>query len=335
MKIPRELSRQCAQIMEKSLIWDNHGCMPIPISGKEPVLEQLQRYRDGGVDVAMINIGDAEISLEEHFRTAAAVRHWVESHPEDYVLAQSVQVIRDAKVAGRLAVGFDIEGARVIGDQLSLISLFYAIGVRWMLVAYNRNNLVGGGCHDDDCGLTEFGRAVMDEMDRVGMVKCCAHTGYRTAMEVLERSPLPVIFSHSNPRSLKDHPRNVPDDLMLACAKTGGVMGINGVGIFLGDNDISIDTVLRHIDYAVNLMGPEHVGIGLDYVFDQVTLNQELEKNPGIWPAELGYGPGIKFLAPEMLAELAEGMLSLGYSEVVIRGILGENFLRVAQQVWK
>ena len=329
------VSPRGAALMKGSVVWDNHGCMPIPIWGKEEMLSQFQRYRDSGVSVAMINIGDAEVPLEEHFRTAAAIRYWVEAHSEDYALALTVADIQAAKRDGRLALGLNVEGARVIGNQLSLVSLFYDIGVRWMLVAYNRNNLVGGGCHDEDSGLTEYGKQVMDEMDRVGMVKCCTHTGYRTAMDVFERSELPVIFSHSNPRALCDHERNVPDDLMRACANTGGVMGINGVGIFLGDNDIRTETVLRHIDYAVNLMGPEHVGIGLDYVFDQKSLNDELAANPGVWPVELGYGPGIRFVAPEQLPELTEGMLKLGYSDDVVRGILGENFLRVADTVWK
>ena len=331
----RNISFKALKLMQDSVVWDNHCCMPNPINGKEDILSELQRYRDSGVNMLMINIGDAEISLENHIGLAAAIRYWVGCNTDDYALVLTVDDIARAKSNNQLAIGFNIEGARVIGEQLSLVSFFYDIGVRWMLIAYNKNNLVGGGCHDDDQGLTEFGQKVMDEMDRVGMVKCCSHTGYKTAMEVFDRSKLPVIFSHSNPRALVDHPRNVPDELMQACAKTDGVMGINGVGLFLGENDTRTNTLLKHIDYAVNLIGPEHVGIGSDFVFDSSAMDEELAEHPGLWPAELGYGPGIKFVQPEQLPELTEAMLKLGYSDDVVRGILGENWLRVAKKVWK
>ena len=140
-------------------------------------------------------------------------------------------------------MGFDIEGANAIGDQLSLLGLYRDLGVRWMLLAYNRNNRAGGGCQDEDPGLTAFGRRMLHEMARVGIVACCSHTGYRTAREAIDESPTPVIFSHSNARALVDHPRNIPDDLIKACAARGGVVGVNGIGIFLGDNDASLARV--------------------------------------------------------------------------------------------
>src|SRR3546814_1364261 len=111
-------------------------------------------------------------------------------------------------------------------------------------------------------------------MARVGMVACCSHTGYRTARDVIEYSRNPVIFSHSNPRALFDHPRNIPDDLMLGCARTGGVVCLNGIGIFLGNNDTSTENYFRHMDYAVQLVGAAHVGIGLDYLFDVGELEE-------------------------------------------------------------
>src|SRR5690606_36645690 len=134
-----------------------------------------------------------------------------------------------------------------VADQPSLVSLYYELGVSWMLIAYNRNNAAGSGCQDEDRGLTDFGRMVIDEMTRVGMIVCCSHTGYRTAREVIDYSKNPVIFSHSNPRALRDHPRNIPDELMKACAARGGVVGINGIGLFLGENDNSTEAIVRHI----------------------------------------------------------------------------------------
>jgi membrane dipeptidase len=142
----------------------------------------------------------------------------------------------------------DIEGAKAIDDQVSLIQFYYDLGVRWMLIAYNRANLAGGGCLEEDTGLTEFGAQAIDEMARVGMVTCCSHTGERTSLEVIEHSKSPVIFSHSNPRALLDHPRNIRDHVIRACAAKGRLIGINGVGVFLGPNDTRSEMVARHID---------------------------------------------------------------------------------------
>jgi len=322
-------------VISSSLVWDNHGCMPLR-PDDELFLPELELYRSSGVDVAMLNIGFGEQGVEEHLRMLAHFRHWIAARSDRFLLIETVDDIRRARETGRLAIGFDIEGANGIADQLSLISLYYDLGVRWMLMAYNRNNLVGGGCQDEDGGLTAFGREVLREMERVGMLACCTHTGYRTARDVLEFSRNPVLFSHSNPRAIHDHPRNIPDDLIRGCAQTGGVVCLNGIGIFLGNNDISTANYFRHMDHVVQLVGAEHVGIGLDYVFDTGELDEYLVKMKDSFPAELGYtADGLKCVSPDQIEELVELQLKAGYSQQDIRNILGENLLRVAEAVWK
>src|SRR5262249_2279560 len=147
-------------------------------------------------------------SIEANVRQIAQFRHWVRAHSDRFSLVTDVKSIHRAKTEGKLAVAFDLEGGVGLGGQLDMVSLYYDLGVRWMLIAYNRNNALGGGCQDNDSGLTKFGRSVITEMERVGMVVCCSHTGYRTAREVLDFATKPVIFSHSNVRTLREHPRN-------------------------------------------------------------------------------------------------------------------------------
>jgi membrane dipeptidase len=232
-------------------------------------------------------------------------------------------------------VGFDIEGANAIGDQLSLVQLYYDLGVRWMLLAYNVPNRVGGGCQSEDAGLTAFGRAVLAEMERVGMQVCLSHTGHRTARDALDAASRPVIFSHSNCAALHPHPRNIPDDLIRACAATGGVVGINGVGIFLGRNDISSQTYSRHIDHVVQLVGPQHVSIALDYVFDVGELEEHMRRMQSTFPPGLGYELGARFVAPEQLEEIVQTLQGWGYRDEDLAALLGGNLLRLARTVWK
>lgn len=322
-----------ATLHERALVWDNHACFPIDRPAE--FLPELERYRAAGVDVLGINIGDSDVSLERQMRMAAQVRHYIAEHPGQYTLVRTAGDIGRAKSEGKLALFFDVEGGYAMDDQLSVLQLYADLGVRWMLLVYNTRSRIGSGVHDAvDDGLTAFGREVVAELDRVGIIKCCSHTGYRTARDVLEMSQKPVIFSHSNPRALRDHPRNIPDDLMRACAKTGGVVGINGIGIFLGDNDPRTETMANHICYAADLIGADHVGIGLDYMFDLSEIESALAKNTHMWPKEWGYKPGIKLFAPEQLPELTETLLKRGLAENDIEKILGGNMLRVAQEVW-
>ena len=308
----------------------------MPFDHTERWMPELKRYQAAGFDVVHINVGDSDIPLDRMMRALAGFRAWLLERPDQYSVAQSVGDVADAYEQDKLAVCFDIEGAQALGTDLALISRFYDLGVRWMLMAYNCGNAVGAGCHDAvDAGLTRFGRRLVAEMDRVGMIKDIAHTGYRTARDVIEISTVPVNISHSNPRALNDHPRCVPDDLMRACADSGGVLGISGLGLFLGNNDTSTKNVVRSINYAVEIMGIDHVGLGLDYVFDQQQLAGGYDLKRHIWPDGFGYGRSNRFVPPEQLGEIVEVLLEKGYRNEDVSKILGGNFLRVAQQVWK
>mgnify|MGYP003558992729 CR=1 FL=1 len=171
-------------------------------------------------------------------------------------------------------------------------------------------------------------------MERVGMTVCCSHTGYRTTMDVMRLASKPVIFSHSNPLGVWRHKRNIRDEAIRACAVTGGVVGINGIGTFLGTNDNRPETVVEHVDYVVQLVGPEHVGFGLDFVFDSAELDEYLRSNPQMFPAEDAFKDGIRMVPPESLRSITAGLLARGYRATELRKILGGNFMRVARATW-
>jgi membrane dipeptidase len=153
-------------------------------------------------------------------------------------------------------------------------------------------------------------------------------------MEIMEMAENPVIFSHSNPYGMWEHYRNVQDEAIRACAGTGGVVAITGMGDFLGDNDRFAESMVRHVDYIVQLVGPDHVGIGTDYVFDNQELIDYVTNNPETFdPAR--YSDGFPMMAPEQIPRMTELLSNMNYSDQDVRNILGGNHLRVASQVWK
>ena len=319
--------------LTSGIAWEQHCCLPLEASCD---IEPLRRYLDVGVSYLSVNVGFAPHDIDATMRVLSSWRRQVLQRSESFVLANTAQDVLAARESGRLAVGFDLEDTNPLGGEIGMVQAYYDLGVRSMLMTYNGENLAGFGCHAaDDAGLTDFGRAVVDEMNRVGMMVDVSHCGYRTSMEAIERSASPVIFSHSSMRALWEHERNIRDDQVRACAATGGVIGINGVGIFLGENDISVPTMARHIDYAVELVGPEHVGIGTDYVFDNEDLNRELASSPQLFPESYRRWSRMDFFPPEQLVPLEAELAQLGYPQPAIEGIMGGNFLRVAQQVWR
>jgi len=327
-----KVSDTARRLHQDALVWDDHaGFEPDPSVD----LEILERWREAGVDYLSVNVGYDVVDWPQTIRNIGAFLTWLEKRPERFTLIRQADDILEAKRKGKLAIAFDIEGMNSLNGQSYMVSFYYRLGVRQMLFAYNRTNLAGGGCHDEDPGLTDFGREVVEEMNRVGMLVDCSHTGYRTTMEVMEAAQAPVIFSHSNPKSLHKHGRNILDEQIRACARTGGVVGINGVGPFLADRNATTKAMTDCICHVADLVGPEHVGIGLDYT--PQTLEGLLEMNPAYWPPSEGYGQGgpTRFAEPRQLPEITDMLLERGWPEGDIRKVLGENFLRVARKVWK
>lgn len=205
--------------------------------------------------------------------------------------------------------------------------------MRTISAAYNLPNKVGGGCLDTDEGLTALGREFVRRTEKAGMVVCCSHTGYKTSRDIIEMSSNPVVFSHSNPRAMWDHARNIPDELIRLCAQSGGVVGINGVDIFLGANDRPLDALVKHVKYVADLVGVEHVGIALDYSFDSTELEGFFVANREMFPSD-AYGDTLDYVEPEAMPAIAGELSRSGFSRQEVDSVMGLNWLRVAGQVW-
>lgn len=329
---PTGISERARNLYQQALVWDDH-------SGFDPDarvdLACLGQWKRAGVHYLSVNVGYDVVPWRKTLRTLAAFRTWVQTHPADYLLVQQAGDVLRARREGRMAISFDLEGMNALDDDVHMVSAYYALGVRQMLFAYNLNNSAGGGCHDTDQGLSDFGRRVIAEMNRVGMLVDCSHSALRTSLEAMEVSTAPVIFSHSCAHAITPHGRNITDVQIRACAATGGVVGINGVGLFLGGNDRGGERFADHVMHAMEVAGPAHVGVALDFSFDTGGIEAVLDARSDYWPRREYPGGPVRFIAPEELPAIVDILLQRGCSDDQVVGLLGGNFLRVARQVWK
>lgn len=298
----------------------------------------MQERANCGVTFTSITIASDELSVGEVVRWIAAARRYFGLEPEKFAFIDSVPEIRAAHSSGKAAVNLHFQGTNPLAGDLKLVEVYRRLGIGHMLLAYNYRNLVGDGCHEPiDAGLSAFGRELIAEMNRVRMIIDLSHVGTRTALGAIEASVRPVIVSHSNARAVFDHARNIPDELARAVAEVGGVIGVNGVGLFLSAarNDISAAAIAKHANHFAELVGPEHVGIGLDSVPDVAYFVEHFgRKNRDRYRSGGYFQQQPSFAGPAVIPELAHLLRHSGWSSGDLRGFLGENWLRVMSEIW-
>jgi len=323
-----------------SLRWEAHACLPLhPDADFSP----LDALREAGVNYVSVNVGMDMNPVSQIVSVIAGFRATIAANPGRFLLVENVADIEQAAARGVLAVGFDLEGAMPLLEQPSMLALYRELGVRQIHFAYNRNNSVATGCHDDESqrGLSLLGKRMVAAVNEAGILMDCSHTGRRCSLEIMAASSAPVIFSHANPLALVEHGRNITDEQIKACAATGGVMCISGVSAFLGNRQPTAADMARHVAYVANLVGAMHVGIGLDISFRQPELN---DTPPGDydptywWPKSAGYQRAIEPMAytpVDTWQKLPGELQKVGLSATEADAVMGGNMLRVAGQVWK
>ncbi|SDP80320.1 membrane dipeptidase [Rhodoferax sp. OV413] len=318
--------------------WESHACLPLhPQASFAPI----DRLRAAGVDYVSVNVGMDMNPVQQVMAVIAGFRASIAAQPEKYLLANHVADIERAKAGGQIAVGFDLEGAMPLLEQPEMVALYASLGVRQIHFAYNRNNSVADGCHDVARGLTPLGVRMVQAVNAAGMLMDCSHTGRRCSLDIMAASAKPVIFSHANPLALVEHGRNITDEQIRACAATGGVVCVSGVSFFLGNTAPTVQDVARHAAYVADLVGVQHVGIGLDISFHQPELNDNPpgDYDPGYWwPKSAGYDRAIMratYTPVETWQLLAQALQDVGMSADDAALVMGCNMLRVAGQVWQ
>ena len=261
--------------------------------------------------------------------------------------------IETAKAAGRHALYMTGNGIPLTQewdskeDELAYVKIFFQLGIRMMHLTYQRRNMIGDGCGEtSNAGLSDFGRYAVAEMNRIGVIPDCAHSGWQTSLEAAKVSTRPVVASHSTCAAIHPHIRSKPDEVIQAIVDSGGYIGICCISKFLrGAGDVS--SLLDHIQYVTKKFGVDHVAIGTDVAYSSQNSSLEGRKLPkrsrsrepfrSLWPKD-------DFAeTPEMTTSLAwtnwplftVGLVQRGYSDDEIRKIIGGNVMRVARESLK
>lgn len=247
--------------------------------------------------------------------------------------------ITRAKELGKTGIILGFQNANAFEDQIGYVEIFKKLGVGIVQMAYNTQNLVGTGCYERDGGLSGFGREIVAEMNRVGIMCDLSHVGPQTSIEVIEASTKPVCYSHCLPLGLKEHPRNKSDEELKFIADNNGFIGITMFAPFLKKGiDSTVDDYVEAMDYVIDLVGEDCVGIGTDFTqgHDQ-TFFDMLTHDKGYARRLTNFGKIINPLGIRTLGEfpnLTTTMLKHDWSEQKIRKVMGENWVNVLKDVW-
>ncbi len=322
-----------------NVIQDTAKSRSVVVDGCAPLLSKPGAWEGwlvGGVDLAVPTVATHE-APGEALRRIGQWRKWLDE--EDGVFHVVSPTELDRLGDGRLGVAFHFQNTTPLGEDLGLVEAYRDLGVRMIQLTYNDRNAVGGGCMDPhDAGLSAFGRELIGEMNRLGIVVDLSHTGDRTTLEAIEASSEPTVFSHSNVRRLFEHPRNITDQQIRTVAEQGGLVGVNAVASFLRTDGkgANLSDLLDHIDYLVEMIGPHQVCLGLDFWSGPEVDFQEWNRT-GRWSADdlSQYVDWPRHIAgPGHLPRLREGLAARGYSSGDTAAIMGRNWARIFRQLW-
>lgn len=265
---------------------------------------------------------------------------WYDEHADCIRPVHSTKDIRLAKKEGRTGIILGFQNTSAFEDQLAHVALFKGLGVGIAQLTYNTQNLVGAGCYETrDSGLSDFGREVVAEMNRVGMMCDLSHVGPVTSRDAILASTRPVCYSHCLPASLKPHPRNKNDDELRFIADHGGFVGVTMFPPFLRHGTrSSLADVVEAIEHTISIAGEDNVGIGTDFTQGYgADFFEYLSRDKGYARKLVEFGvihPLTNFETIADMPNLRIAMEKAGWPEQRISKVLGENWLRVLDEVW-
>ena len=345
-----EYSSKAVDLIGRSTVIDMLSVLTLnfPMQGKwfkDPetfTAAELQPFIDSKINVIHPAIGmGGPNAYENALQFFAGWNGFIASNGDFFTRIDSAGDLKRVKKSGKLGVILGIQNSEHF-RRPDDVDLFRGLGQRVSQLTYNARNLIGNGSTERrDDGISDFGVAIIERMNKAGMAVDVSHCGDRTTLDAFEISKKPVLITHSNCRALvPGHPRLKTDEAIKKVGAAGSVIGITGVRMFVkGDEPTTVEHVLDHFDHVKKLIGPQHLGVGSDidlYGYDAMPpeLNQQLRA---------GYKGSYSFREkidieglnhPKRMFDLTEGLIRRKYSDSEIEGILGGNFERVLTQIW-
>ncbi|MGI9483330.1 MAG: membrane dipeptidase [Hyphomicrobiales bacterium] len=299
----------------------------------------FRQMREGGVSAVHVTI-----CYHEMFRETVANierwNRWFESYPDLICHARTGDDVRTAQAQGRTAIIFGFQNCSPIEDDIGLVEICHSLGARFMQLTYNNQSLLATGCYEaEDTGLTRFGKQVVREMNRVGLVIDMSHSAERSTLEAIDYSERPIAITHANPASWHAGLRNKSDGVLKALGDSGGMLGFSLYPHHLkGKSACTLESFCEMVCRTAELMGIDHIGIGSDLCQDQPDSVVEWMR-VGRWSKEIDYGEGSKSDAgfppqPEWFTDnrdfdtIARGLKAAGMNDDEAAKVMGGNWLR-------
>ncbi|MCH8552175.1 MAG: dipeptidase [Natronospirillum sp.] len=298
----------------------------------------FEEMRAGGVDAVHATLVYHETCRETLMRFGEWNRLF-EQHSDLIMPVLEAEDIQQARETGRVGIFFGAQNCSPIEDDVDLVAIMRQLGLLIMQLTYNNQSLLACGCYEsEDSGITRFGREVIREMNRVGMIIDMSHSAERSTLEAIELSERPVIISHANPYSFHPAKRNKSNDVLKAIAESGGILGFSVYPFHLKNGpDCTLDEFCGMVADTAELMGIDHIGLGTDLCQNQPQSVLEWMRN-GRWAKEKDYGEGNRqnagwpapltwFSDNRHFPNIAEGLRQKGFSNEDVEKIMGQNWL--------
>lgn len=301
--------------------------------------DYVARVKKGGVTCIHMTVTTNDAKPREAFSTIVGWYNMSEQF--GFSLVETVDDIIKAKDNGEVCFILGSQNSKIFEDDLCLVRVFHKLGLRVVQLAYDGQNYIGSGGNDVDGGLSAFGKKVVDEMNRVGILVDISHCGDKTVMDTINYSKKPVAITHANPRALIDHHRNKTDEMIVACAEKGGIIGVNAWSLFASTRKgvrSTMEDFMNLVDYLVKLAGVDHVSIGLDHnpgwEYDRSGYDEWAAVYPTLAPAsfEERLTEGLEDVTE--VKNIARGLVARGYSDEDGCKILGQNLIELYKKVW-
>ncbi len=335
----RKLHRKALVI--DALLW---GAVERP-SGMVDGKDLIDRFVEAGLTAGVQTL--AALPHDDFMHAVINVHHYmslVEAKPDKCLIVKTSGDILRAKRENEIGLVLGFQSTTPIKEDLRLLTIFHTLGIRIVGLSYNYRHVWGDGCYEPhDQGLTGIGRAGVRDMNRLGVVIDLSHVGIRTSLDAIEISNDPVVFSHSNVRKLTDHVRNLTDDQIRAIGSNDGVIGVSTHSVFsrlTRTGRPTLDDLLRHLEYIVDMIGIDHVGLGTDMVSTE-GIHEKIfgvEVNRVINGFHSGLGPEARFVdgfaSFAEVGNLTDLLVQRGYREEDVLRVMGGNFMRVFNAVW-